>query len=814
MLADMRLALRRLLKHPAATFTSIVTLSFAIGAAGATWSILNAVLLRPLPVADPATLVMVGVTDQRADASPGPRTSFLYPVHAHIRERAAFEQTAAMWAPAVLLPVGSGSPAEMAPVSFVSGSFFDVAGVPVPIGRGFRVDDDRRGAAPVGILSHRYWRAAFNADPAVVGRSIQVRGQAVTIVGVADRRFRGLSLAEAPALYVPLELVATVAGGPTNYFADPSAKMSPTSGMKVIGRLRSAAGRQEAVDRLAALPPAPTVRPSDRWVLADINAEAVPVRARAGMAQFARILGWTVALLLVIGCITVGILLLVRTEARASELAVCRALGASRARLALGIVVEGALLAAAGALGGLPVAAWLFSLVGQFQLPGGISLALLELTLDGRAVAVCAGSAAVATTIVAVMTGAVGMRTDVAHALHARAGATPRVARRRMRAALAVAQVAIALVLVAVTGLFARSLAAAVRLNETVDGDRVLSGTLPLTRAAYTPVTGSTFFSDLSSRLANTPPVSSVATSASGGGMSAGGIVMIDGERRAFPSFTAFHWVDAGYLATVGLRVRQGRDFTTSDGAGAPQVGIVSESFARMIAPGADALGRRIKTALGGQLDIEIVGVVDDVVTSVAVNEPLALYLPLAQSPMPVVNRTLVVRTPDATAARLEIAAAIKAIDAGVTPPTMLTLNEQLLTQMAPQQFAALVLGTLGTVALLMTLLGTYVLTETMAVLRAREMGIRAALGATRRQLTGMVVREMIVLVGLGLVIGIGMTRLAATTIRSFLLRVEPMDPLTLGGAGILILLLGVAVSLKPALRAARVDLGMMLKAE
>ena len=307
----------------------------------------------------------------------------------------------------------------------------------------------------------------------------------------------------------------------------------------------------------------------------------------------------------------------------------------------------------------------------------------------------------------------------------------------------------------------------------------------------------------------------SVATSTSQGGMGAGGALTIDGMSRTFPTSVPFRHVDDNYFSTMRMRILRGRHFSADDVAGAPLVGIVSESFARMIGSGGDVLGRHIVMMFGRKLDIEIVGVVDDLFTEIRDAEPLALYMPMAQQAQPAVNRALVFRAAgDVGAAQREVIAIVRQLDSNLQLPAGLTLDERLLRQMAPQQFALFVLGSLGAIALLLTVLGTYVLAETMAVMRTREMGIRAALGATTKSLTILVLRESAVLVGLGLGAGLLLSYLGANVIRAFLFRVQPLDPATLGAVAALILLLAIAVSMRPALRAARVDLAEVLRSE
>jgi ABC-type antimicrobial peptide transport system permease subunit len=234
-----------------------------------------------------------------------------------------------------------------------------------------------------------------------------------------------------------------------------------------------------------------------------------------------------------------------------------------------------------------------------------------------------------------------------------------------------------------------------------------------------------------------------------------------------------------------------------------------------MIGSGSEVLGQHIVMVFGGKLDIDIVGVVEDVFTDIRDAEPLALYMPMAQQAQPPANRALVFRAADDVgAARREVITSVRQLDSRLQLPDGITLDERLLRQMAPQQFGLFVLASLGAIALLLTVLGTYVLAETMAVMRTRELGIRAALGATSKSLTILVLRESILLVGIGLGVGLLLSYLGANVIRAFLFRVQPLDPATLGAVAALILVLAVATSLRPALRAARVDLAEVLRSE
>ena len=813
-MSEIRLAIRRLAKRPAATLAAIATLACAIGAAAATWSLLSAVLLRPLRVASPDRLVVVGERETSGRDAGTLQNSHIYPVYSRIRESGVFEDVAAGGASSLL--VGTGGRPTQQTVYFASHDFFRTLGVSLALGRTFSRNEDRRGAPLVAVLSDRFWRRAFDGDSRVVGRDVSVAGKPATIVGVAPRGFRGLDLAAAPDLYLPLHTVADVGSLFMNYFALPDHRSSPMAWVTVVGRLRADMSITQAEARLDALL---TASGGHGVVgLTGVNTAAIPPAARPAMTQFGRLLGVTVALLLLIGCTTVGMLLLIRTEARREEFAMCLALGASRARLVGGVAIEGAVLALAGAALALPITGWLFAGVRTFQLPGGVALDLLDLGLDGRALAAAAGCAIGATLLIAVVAAAFGFSADVADALRGTGGTTARAGRKRTRTLLVTGQVAVAMVLVGGAALFARSVMEALSLNPGFETTRIVTGSVSLGPYQYTPARAAGFFDDLRFRLSANPAVRSVAFVNNWGGMTSAGRLIIDGEPRRFASTVAFTAIDPPYFPTIGVAVIRGRDFSADDREGSALVAIVSQSFGRALANGGDPIGGRITMPyhrIGQPPDVlQVVGVVPDLITSVTTLEPLVMYTPIAQAP-PGTYRTLVVRaTHHADAVRREVLATIRQIDRAVTPAPMLTIDERLAAQMGPQRFGALVMGALGFIAVLLTLVGSYVVAESMAVLRRREMAVRAALGARSVQLGVMVLAQTGRLVGFGLLCGLALAWMGASTIRALLFHIQPLDPITLASVAVLILLLSLAVSVKPALRVARVDLSRALREE
>lgn len=812
---ELRLAIRRLTTRPITTGASILSLAAGIAAGSVTWAIVSAVLLKPLPVADPERLVRVEET-YAGSGGTSTTTSHLYPLFEQIREGTIFADTAAGGTQRLLV-AANGAPPVSTPVYFASANFFSTLGVPIPLGRGFDPTDDRAGAPLVVVLSERFWRRVYSGDPAAIGQTVTLGDQTATIIGVSPKGFRGLDLAAAPQLFVPLQNAGAVSNPLSNIYARPDHPSSPSAWLTIVGRLKPGMSTTSVAAQLSALPRLPRMG-RGRLAVIHVATAALPAAARAGVRQFTRLLAGTVVMLVLVGCASVAMLLLIRTEARRTEFATCLALGASRRRLALGVALEGAVSALLGTILSFPIAAWLLSAVSAFQLPGGVNIELLELSLNSAVISAAAVVAIVATLIVAAVAATMGFSGSVADSLRARSGSTPPIRGRLRHRVLVGAQVAIAVVLLGGAGLFARSLGKALELNTGFDASRLLSSTLTPAGTRVSLARADQFFDELLDRLRANPAFSSVATSNFSSSMGTQGSIVIDGERRQFPSEVAFTSVDLDYFPTIGLAPAQGRAFAREDTATATRVAVVSESLGRLIGKSETPLGRRITMPYnrsGQPADVvTVVGVVPDLVSNVNVLRPLTIYMPSAQTGASTSRTVTVKAVADAETARRELATTIRQIDSQATYPAFLSLQDRLWNQMGPQRLGAFVLGVLALLAVLLTLGAIYVLAESLTILRMREMGIRAALGATGRQLSGLVLRETTLLVGVGLVGGLLLAWAGTETIRSFLYHVQPFDGVTLAGVATLILLLAVSVSLRPALRAARVDLMSVLRTE
>ncbi len=467
MMQELRYALRRLTRQAAPTLIAIGTLACSIGAASATWTLVAATILHPVPGASTGQWYVVH--DDRDGR--GPQFDHNYSALRLVVESGAFERVAGAWGTRERLRLARRGTSRYAGAAFVTHQLLPGLGVPLQLGRTFTDAEDRRGAAPVALLSDRAWRESFGADPAVVGETVGVGRAAVTIVGVLAPGFRGLDPADVPDLYLPLHTIGDVSGPLMNYFAEESHPSAPTAGLRVYGRLGTGVDPAVAVARLSAVvsrteePGSPRERRMPRVGVTPLDVAVLARATRAGLDTFAQVLAATVGLLLVVGCAAVALLLFVRIEARRVEFATRLALGGSVAGLVRGLALEAAIVAGAGALAALPVAWWLLRAAGAFVLPGGVDVAALGVDLDGRAL----GAAALAGLVAfAVITGVAAvhasMRAAAADVLTPSAAARS-WGRRGLRDSMLATQVAVAVVLVTGALVFVGSLRAALALN-------------------------------------------------------------------------------------------------------------------------------------------------------------------------------------------------------------------------------------------------------------------------------------------------------------------------------------------------------------
>jgi predicted permease len=815
LVSDLRYAVRLLVKSPAFTLVAVVSLALGIGANTTIFSLLDALLLQPLPGREPARLATVYTSDF---SGPLYATSS-YPDYLDFRAQSrAFEGLAAFGeVPAVLTDRGES---RRVVGQFVSGNYFEVLGLGAAYGRALLPAEDDEGAPPAVVLSDAYWRSHFSADPSVVGREIALNGRPATVVGVGPAGFSGMLRGLSPDLFVPLAMRPSLGGGSLEGRGD--------RGLMLFGRLRQGASVADARAELAVVARRLHASYPDQWtnrldqprtvsVLPEDASRVLPV-IRGPISAFLGVMLAAVGGVLLIACSNVASLLLARASARRREIAVRVALGASRGRLVRQLLAESLVLAGVAGVLGVALAVLCQRLILAVQPPLPVTLAL-GLRMDVR-VLLFALLLSLATAVLFGLWPALrASRVQPVESLKARGGEP--VARRRVSArdALVVAQVAGSLVLLVAAGLFLRSLANARAIDAGFDPEGALVFSLDLGAQGYDAARGGRFYTALQERLEHVPGVEAVGLAnllplslgAERRGLRIEGYTPGPGEDLEVHS----SFVGPGYFKAMRGRIARGREFEAQDTPDAPGVVIVNEAFVRRYWPGRDGLGERIVTwdqRREAQRPFAVVGVARD-----------GKYGSLGEDPKPFVfypqsqlyrsELAVVVRAhgdPKALAATLR--REVKALDATLPVYDVKTLTEHVGTALFPARAAATLVGLSGSLALLLAAIGLYGVLSYAVSLRTREIGVRMALGAQRRDVARLVVGRGLGLAAagaaLGLAIAFGLTRFV-----SFLLYgVSPHDPATFVGVPLVLLGVAALAAWEPARRALSIEPSVSLR--
>ncbi|MDF2773545.1 MAG: permease [Geminicoccaceae bacterium] len=808
---DVRYAIRALGRSPLFALVSVLSIAIGVGATTGIATLANAFLLRPPPgVGHPERVVTVGSTREGQGFD-----NFSYPNFVDYRAsaRSLAGLAAIRFDPqaASLSGPSGGEPVQMAAAS---GNLFEVLEARPALGRFFTMDEDRApGASPVVVLSHRFWERRFEADSSIVGNAIVLNGSPFTVLGVAAERFQG-PFVVAPDLWVPLTastLLGTSAG---------SFESRRSVWLMGIGRLAPEVGIGQAQAELSAI----AARLAQQYPnenkgrgLAVMPASLFPGDMRSMIAAFLGLLLAVAGLVLVIATTNVAGMLLARASARRREIAVRLALGASRGQLVMQLVVESLLVFVAAGAAGLLLAKWLVSglmaLVPRLPVPLAV-----DVQLDWRVLAFALVVSLVTGLVAGVVPALQSTRPDLVPALKSDTGGTATKQRLRLRSTLLVAQIAFSTLLLVVGGLFARTLTRARSIDPGFDPRGVYVASLDLDLANYDSTAGRRLAEAMLERARAIPGVRSAALSTmlplDGGGLGLGRIEVAGREPPAGQQGWREDWnvVTPGYFATMGIPLVRGRDFAARDQAGAGDVAILNEAFAAALFAGQDPVGR---TVMNENRVVTVIGVARNAKYRTLGETPRNfIYVPLSQRYM---GRTsLLVKTAPGAAASVAapIRRLVQDVDARLPILRQQTLEEQTATSLFPQRVALYVSGGLGTVALLLALLGIYGVTAFSVSQRTREIGVRVALGAQRSHVLGLVLRQGVVLAAVGVLVGslaaFGATRLIA----NLLYDVPPTDIVAFGGAAIALGLAAVAASWVPARKAAAVDPIIALRSE
>jgi putative ABC transport system permease protein len=800
LLQDLRYSLRLLLKNPGFAAVAVLALALGIGANTAIFSVVNAVLLRPLPYTEPDRLMLVissNPTRGFARFAVSPPDFLDWSAQSR-----SFEAMAAMDTSPFNLT--QGKEPERLRGARVSASFHGIMRAKPALGRDFLPEDDRDGAELVVLISHDLWTRLFASDPGIVGRTVALNGRQRTIIGIMPKGYTFPSRSE---LWVPLAFEKDDLNSRGGHY------------LTVIGRLKPETSMATARAELGTITSQLQKQYPDTntgWgAIVEPLSEAIVGNVRPALL----VLLGSVAFVLLIACANVANLLLARASERQREVAIRLAMGAGRPRLMRQLLTESAVLGLLGGVCGLLIALWgtdLLVAAGQDNLPR-----FREVSVDGRVLAFTFGLSLLTGLVFGVVPALQASRPNLNETLkEGGRGTTSGRSRSRLRNVLVIGEIALALILLTGAGLMLKSF---LRLSSVDPGfrtDHLLTMDVALPDAKYPDdVRQAAFIRQALERLRALPGVESAAaitTMPLGGQMESHSFV-IEGRAEQGPSERAsanYDAVSAGYFRAMGIPILKGRDVLESDAAGAPRVAIVSETFVKRFFPGEDPIGRRIDINNGPDAWREIVGVVADVKHQ-ALDEKVRphVYEPLAQDPatwMTYALRTAGEPLGLATAARQ----AILAIDSEQPVAEVKTAETLVSESITQPRFAMLLLSVFASVALVLAGLGTYGVLAYTVSQRTHEFGVRMALGARRREVLGLVVRQGLLLAGIGVGIGLLAAVGASRLLSGLLFGVSPTDPLTYAGVALLLCATALLACLVPARRATLVDPMTALRCE
>ena len=801
LIQDIRYGVRTLIRTPGFTLIAVAVLALGIGANAFVFSVANAFFLRPLPVADPSTIVRV----YSSRYSNTPYRSYL-----ELRDRnSSLAGLAAFQLQSFGLRIGAD--AGHAFGTIVSGEYFPLLGVVPSRGRLLGPSDDRPDAPPAVVLSHAFWERRFGGSPDVIGRTIALNDRPFTIVGVASHDFTGLMAPLVEDLWVPLAADALMRP------AQNSETRLDTTVLHLAGRLKPGVDRARAeadLDVIGRQLRRARGEPDQGPAVTVYSGTMLHPEIAPAVGAFTAVLMTLAALVLLIVCVNVANLVLARAAGREAELAIRQSLGAGRGRLIRQLLTESLLLALAGAVAGLMIAFWGTHQLMAVRLPTPLPVAP-DLSVDVRVFAFVTIVAVLATLAFGALPALRASRLDLARAIRTESGGGLR--HGRLRSAFLIAQVSMSVVLLVAAGLFIRSFHHARTLDTGFDAGQILTASIDLETRGYSVSQGSAFIRELTSRLEAAPGILAV---------NAVDIVPVTLSNRtadllregdaepsadrppATPPIYA-NSVGPGHFRTLKIAMVSGRDFTYQDNGTAPRVAIVNETLAQRFWPGKNAVGQRLRPfGPGANANdvIEVVGVVRDSKYVTVVEEPRPfLYRPIAQEYTPRI--TLLVRTAGAANPALPaIKEAVRAQDPGLVVLNAATLTEATSVSLLPARIAGNLLGAIGLLALALAALGIYGVLSYLVRSRTREIGLRVTLGATPGAVTAMVMRQAMTWTLAGAVLGTAMAFLLTRFLAGFLYGISPTDPLTFGGVTLLLALVACVAALVPARRASRLN--------
>jgi putative ABC transport system permease protein len=797
---DLRYGARMLLKHPGFTLVAIFTLALGIGANTAIFSVVNAVLLQPLPYPEPDRLVRVWETDARF---PQEKQTASFPCLRDWREQSqSFAQIAAYEHESFIL-TGGAEPERVVGLA-VSANFFQALGVKPALGREFLAEEDKYGGPRVVILSHGLWQRRFAGDQRVIGQTMTINSETYTVIGVLPP---GVEYPEQRrGVWTPLAL-------------DPG-RMEERGGhfLNVIGRLKPGASAQSAQAEMDAI----ARRLEQQYPNSNTNVGVLIMSLHEHLVGDVRrallVLLGAVGFVLLIACANVATLLLARATARQKELAIRSALGAGRGRLVRQLMMESVLLACLGGSAGLLLAFWGIDLL-VAAIPGSMHN-VKEVGIDSSVLAFTMAVSLVTGMIFGLMPTLRGSKIDLNETLRdGSRGMTGSLRHQRLRNAFVVVEIALSLMLLAGGGLLIKSFWQLRQIRPGFDTERVLTLQLNLPEKRYTDAKQQNdLITRILERLAALPGVTAVGatTELPFTGSRTGSSIQIEG-RALLPLGVDLRadrrTVSADYFQAMGIPLLRGRDFTARDNAESPRLAIINEQAARRFFPNEDPLGKRL--IMGRDAKFEIVGVVGDVKHENLTEEPRPeVYTHTLQSSLRTWMDVAVRADGDAESLTASARSAIRAVDPDQPVYNVLTMKQRLGRSLANSRFNALLLGVFAAIAVILAATGIYGVMSYAVTQRTHEIGIRLALGAQRGNVLAMVIRQgmriALIGVGIGLISALALARLMA----GLLYQVGAADPLTFATVSVLLCAVALLACYAPARRATKVDPMIALRRE
>src|SRR5947209_6851921 len=816
-LQDLKFAARMLVKKPGFTLVAVLSLTLGIGANTTIFTIVKAVFLHVVPVTDSGRVITVFSSASNRGAT---QQQFL-PI-SYLNARDYREKNDVFTGLSVLIPTGanlviSGKETNVFAL-LVNGNFFDIMGVQPVLGRGFQADEDGSpGARPVAVISNALWKTQFGGDPKILGQAIRVGAQDYHVVGIAPPDFHDLGTMGSPDVFVPIAMHEQILTGILkDWFNQRGARMT-----FLVGRLKPGVSFRQAELSMGKLNDElmreyPKENGGRGVLLMPIDDTVVPLQQRGAWVKAGVVMSAIVGLVLLIACANVANLLLARGAQRQREIAIRLSMGASRNRLIRQLLTESFLLALlAGVLGTL-CAFGARALITKL-LPNGVPRNL-DFSIDGKVLLYSLGISFFATLVCGLMPALQSSRTERLTVLRDRTDSSAGSTRwYGLRGVLVMVQVTLSLIALVGAGLFIHSLRNAQDINPGFEVKHELTTFINLAAQRFPQPKAEQFFQDALDRVRALPMITNAGISDHApfnGGIER--TTFTDGADMSDPrngKQTPIFVVKPGFFSASGMSLLRGRDFTDQDDTKGSLVAVINQAAAQQFWPGEEPLGKHLHFLLT-TWDVTVVGLVNN-----------AKYLTLGDPPKPIIYFPLkqqftaavflwVHTKGEPNAAVNTIASALKSIDPTVPLNRVITVNELLDQSLAAPKLGAELLGGFGLLALILAAMGTYGVMSYSVSQRTRELGLRMALGAQRRDVIGMVISTGMMMVAVGVVAGLALSCLAAYLMNSLLYGIGIFDAPSFLSTAALLVLVALLPCLIPARRASRVDPMIALRYE